>query len=1232
MKFALYSLVLVLVLSLGGGSALGQEQSYSVQFNNPNAVDALTVSGTNSYGMTIDTRSCAVKGRVAERAQGSFMELDLTTGTTAEIGKPALPAQRAMIEVPFGAKNVQIRVLNDEWTEHVLSGADYLMPVQPSVSKETGALDKAQFMMNRVAYDVDALYPESIVDIKEAGIMRGHRLMQVSYYPVQYNPVSGKMRVHANVTFEVTYDGADFAATERIQKRLDTPSLRAALANTTINYAPSSRSTLPLPVGYLIVTAPEFATGIQQLADWKDYIGYDVTVATTNETGTTTTQIKNYIQTAYDTWTVPPQFVLFVGDSNTVPGFQGSDSYAISDLNYSLLDGSDFIPDVSLGRFAVRTTAQLQNVLDKTLGYEQVDWTYTAWIKDACFLAGVDNNNVSEGTHNHVISNYLDGAGYTCDKLYEVTYGATTNDVLNSLNAGRSLCVFSGHGSTTSWADGPPVSQSNVNSLTNTNMYPVACSHACVTGDFEVTECFAETWQRAPGKGGLVFWGSAPSTYWDEDDILEKGMFEVGFGDGDYYITNMTNGGLMAVNNYYGGGGRTLYYYEGYIVFGEPSLLLRTEEPVEMTVTHDEAITIGSAQLNVSILLNGSPLKDALVHAAKGSEVDVTAFTDATGSLTLPISTTTPGNLDLVITHQNAIPFEATVIVFVPSGPYVVFNDYNVDDSAGNNDGDIDIGESIGLPVAGKNVGIETSYGVTATLTTLDPLITITDGTENLGDIAPDAVVWSADDFDFNVSPDCEDGHLAAFTVTFTDSTDTWDYALNLMVNAPKVVYEEFTLDDSTGNNDGIADPGETVTFDVTLLNDGHHVAENVSIELHTSNAYCTFTQATSAYANILPGNTALNTATLSADISANAPIGENVVVNADIYRNGTLVGSDQFSFIVSKIPILLIDLDENHNSAPAIESALNGYGITYDKVQAWPADFELYGSLFICLGIFSDNTELSQAQANALVSFMQAGGNVYMEGGDCWYYDDYASTYAGTFGIDAVDDGDDDTGTILGQAGTICDGLTYQYNGDNGWMDHINAMSGASLIFKNQSPSYGNGVAYDAGTYKSIGCSFEFGGLVDGGSTKDDLMAVILQFLEIVDLTLNADGNVITEGSQGVVNFNLDAGTENGGRNYYMLAGLSGSTPGTVLPDGKVCPLNWDAFTDYTISLWNTPIFVDFTGALDANGQATAKFDTVDPVPSGSAGSIITFAYVCRAMVPTGWFTSNAVHVKVMR
>ena len=153
--------------------------------------------------------------------------------------------------------------------------------------------------------------------------------------------------------------------------------------------------------------------------------------------------------------------------------------------------------DIYISRFPASTEMHVNTMVNKTLYYEQGNFNTYDWIKKAAFLASVDNYQISEGTHNYVIDTHLEPNGYVCDRLYQVTYGANTQDVRDSINDGRSLVIYSGHGSETSWADGPPFSQSDVNSLTNDGMYPFVCSHACMTGKFSVSECFGETWLRA---------------------------------------------------------------------------------------------------------------------------------------------------------------------------------------------------------------------------------------------------------------------------------------------------------------------------------------------------------------------------------------------------------------------------------------------------------------------------------------------------------------------------------------------------------------------------------------------------------------------------------------------------------------------------------------------------------------------------------------------------------------
>jgi hypothetical protein len=167
-----------------------------------------------------------------------------------------------------------------------------------------------------------------------------------------------------------------------------------------------------------------------------------------------------------------------------------------------------------------------------------------------------------------------------------------------------------------------------------------------------------------------------------------------------------------------------------------------------------------------------------------------------------------------------------------------------------------------------------------------------------------------------------------------------------------------------------------------------------------------------------------------------------------------------------------------------------------------------------MCLGIYSSNHVLSSSEGQQLANYLNSGGKLYMEGGDTWYYDPSTPVHS-MFNITGVSDGSGDLGTILGQPGTITQGMTFTYSGENNWIDRITNIPPAQIIFRNQSPDYGCAVAYDAGTYKTIGASFEFGGLANGTSpsNKKELMAKIAGFfgLNIVPVELisfNAEVN----------------------------------------------------------------------------------------------------------------------------
>ena len=517
--------------------------------------------------------------------QGLFTEITVPhEGFTTIVGKAKLPVIRQMIEIPQDS-NLQVEIDTVSWnitSLQVLNLPSQIIPVQPSVPKIPGVLQ--EFILDTEYYENDAFFPNDIVKIVETGEMRGRRFALVEIYPVQYNPFSSDLKLMNTCEIRINLFESDMIKTYENIKRYSSPSFEKLLQTTFVNYGLYEEgllNTINDPEGYLIIVYDNFYDEILPLVTWKEEKGYDITVTKTSDIpgGATKENIHDFIETAYDEWNVPPSYVLLVGDVAQIPTYFGQSSGTAADLYYVTMNPEDYFPDIFIGRFPAATKAHVNAMVDKTIYYEQGAISSNEWIKKAALMASTDNYNISEGTHNYVIDTFLEPNGYISDKLYTQTYGATTQQVKDTLNDGRSLAIYSGHGATTFWADGPYFSQSDVNGLINEGTYPFVCSHACVTGDFSYSECFGETWLRTSNKGGLAFWGSSSNTLWDEDDVLERKTFSAWWDDGLEWIGGMTDMGLYYLYQHYGGEGYSKYYFESYNVLGDPSVNIWSRNP-----------------------------------------------------------------------------------------------------------------------------------------------------------------------------------------------------------------------------------------------------------------------------------------------------------------------------------------------------------------------------------------------------------------------------------------------------------------------------------------------------------------------------------------------------------------------------------------------------------------------------------------------------------------------------
>jgi hypothetical protein len=184
--------------------------------------------------------------------------------------------------------------------------------------------------------------------------------------------------------------------------------------------------------------------------------------------------------------------------------------------------------------------------------------------------------------------------------------------------------------------------------------------------------------------------------------------------------------------------------------------------------------------------------------------------------------------------------------------------------------------------------------------------------------------------------------------------------------------------------------------------------------------------------------------------------------------------------------------------TAPFLLDTLGDLGIPHHYYRDWPADFREHDVWFICLGVFAENHVLSTDEANDIVTALQAGKCIYLEGGDTWCYDPEKNKVGPWFGVDEKSRGWE-VNKVVGASGTLLDGLDLDYaeEVEDICIDRINAISPAEVLLKSNS-SQGKGVAviYDAGDYRAIASSVPLGGLVDG-DWPDIRKEILIRYLE---------------------------------------------------------------------------------------------------------------------------------------
>ncbi|MCH2141961.1 MAG: C25 family cysteine peptidase [Phycisphaerales bacterium] len=516
-----------------------------------------------------------------ERPDFGTVRIDGSPWTTVTLGNESIPREAGEPALPDVRRSVMIGP--DAAVEARFVGGDYQdyqgiqMAPHKGILLRTVNPHDVPYTFGKV-YDSEGFWPREVVTIGDPYIMRNTRGAVVQVNAIQWNPATDTLRVWSNVKVAVDRVGT---ATENVltQRSLTTQRDNAAwetlYGRRYVNY-PDERRYDPLDNSgdMLIICYDQWLSNIQPLADHKNSIGINTTVVPVSSIGNTPSAISSYINGMYLNQSL--SYVLLVGDAAHISAYTAADN-GLSDPTYSKMTADDY-PDIFVARISAETAAHVDTQVERVIAYENDAWTERPEYFRAAGIASTQGpGDDNEYDHEHVanIMTDLEEYGFTYTTVISDSGGSVAQGVA-AVNDGLGAIAYCGHGSTTCWGNGAPLCNNDVNGLTNTHMLPWIMSVACVCGEYNAGDCFAETWMRATHNGmpagSIGHYASTINQSWAPPMCAEDETFDCFVAEQYVTLGVLFYAGSCQMMDEYGSGGVDMF--DTWTHFGEPSTVV----------------------------------------------------------------------------------------------------------------------------------------------------------------------------------------------------------------------------------------------------------------------------------------------------------------------------------------------------------------------------------------------------------------------------------------------------------------------------------------------------------------------------------------------------------------------------------------------------------------------------------------------------------------------------------
>jgi len=688
----------------------------------------------------------------------------------------------------------------------------------------------------------------SPVIIGKPAALRGISMVPIIVQPVQALDRPGMVFENRNITVELEFTPDENAS--GFNRRIPYSAQYARmLDNILVN--PPTRDLAPTERASILITysdlmdedeeAEDMLNEIEAFAEWKRRLGYEVFVEPI-DVEQDPDDIKGIIENYYEDHAI--EFLIILGHYNTdyfeedspyfFPTYVdtifreedilvfGGDPYFVT-FDFEFPDGGDYIPDVIVGRFMCPTEQDLSYALSRSIGYEQ-DPEEGDWLSRAVYAIEAPDSGLAPEVSALDVGYWslpqLEYIGYTeIDTIWpSIRLHEVAELIRESISEGASLTLGEG------WLYGTVVHGDPIED--NINIWEIEDS--------------AEVGRMHP------FWITNAEHYLEpimfdffnsgsEDDpngsVAGYGFWFEPYTNQSSYIIGWSVWGMRNMNEYTGGylfqfAGLRWYpmmeilnedeidrwkLIESYRYLGDPTIQIRTSQPIEMTVNHPEAFNIGATMVSLTITDNeDEPVSGAVVCIRQEEVFQFVSETTGDGSVIFTVPDgLEEGELQITTSKHNCIPYINDVEVS-EQRVNIVLEDGGFDD---DDDELFANGETVELELTLRNTGNQNARNLSAAFSSDNEFLTFSRDDAEIEDINANQTGTPTQQVEMTLNPDCPFGTVLQIQVDVSSGNDHWLTAFEITTSGPSFVIDELNTENIEIGRNGTISPG--------LINDG---------------------------------------------------------------------------------------------------------------------------------------------------------------------------------------------------------------------------------------------------------------------------------------------------------------------------------------------------------------------------------------------------------------------------